>query len=144
MSLHRVQTIKKRSRKNKGPFCRSEFPPLARLETAESETPDPDAEQAQSRMPHGRCHTANLAVLSFDQFETEPAYRNRFAKANGRKTRRNQGLRVENPGTARQGPITTHQHSLLKSPQRRRHWNSLHLDPILPLVSLPRFQEAGI
>src|SRR2546425_4730252 len=65
-----------------------QFAPLPRLEIAQSDRTDGNANEAQRRMAHGRGHAADLPVLPFAQGDLEPGRRDGLAAPDGDRTRR--------------------------------------------------------
>src|SRR3989454_3413276 len=65
-----------------------QFAPLPRLEIAQSDRTDGNANEAQRRMAHGRSHAADLPVLPFAQGDLEPGRRDGLAEPDGDRTRR--------------------------------------------------------
>ena len=57
---------------------------MARRQIPEPEIPDAHANQAQCRTADGRCHPPHLPVLAFNQFQSNPTIRHRFAETDGR------------------------------------------------------------
>src|SRR5882724_12155026 len=57
--------------------------PFSLRQIAEPKISDSHANQSQRRMPNRRRHFANLPVFAFNQFQTDPAMGNGFAKTNG-------------------------------------------------------------
>ena len=56
-------------------------------------------------MPDSSRHSADLAVLSLDQFQFDPTVRHIFSETDGRNARRNaRRLRIEKAGAARECP----------------------------------------
>ena len=86
-------------------------------------------------------HTPDLAILAFDQNEFEPDVRNIFPKADGRVTRWNFRLRLQNSGGARERFILLDGHPFGEMSQCLGTGDALDLRPIRSFVALLRVQE---
>jgi len=92
-------------------------------------------------MADGGGHTADLAVFSFGQFQTDPARRHGFAEANRRDACRGLRLRIEQPCAARQGLATLKVYALAQLRQSLGTGDSFDLRPILPFVAMARMEH---
>jgi len=108
-------------------------------------------------MSNCRGHFADLPVFAFDQLKRDPAIGNTLAKTNGRVARRyhcrpsehlwkeigigKDGLRLNQPGPARQGFTTLDHDAVFKSLQFFWRRNPFNLNPILTLMSAAGMQE---
>src|SRR5437867_9885686 len=65
-----------------------QFAPLPRLEIAQSDRTDGNANEAQRWMAHGRGHAADLPALPLAQGDLEPGRRDGLAESDRDRTRR--------------------------------------------------------
>src|SRR5713101_9192336 len=68
-----------------------QFARLPRLEIAQSDRTDGNANEAQRRMAHGRVHPADLPVLPLAQGDLDPGRRDGLAEPDGNRTLREIG-----------------------------------------------------
>src|SRR6266571_2226017 len=89
---------------NQCSFGRAQDYPSSRGQITERKSADPHANQPQRRMTRCGGHAPNLTILSFDQLQPDPAGRHGLAEADGRFTRGNLRLRLQDPRAAGQSP----------------------------------------
>src|SRR5262249_14278816 len=89
-------------------------------------------------------HSAYLPVLSFDEFESDPARRDRFAHANRWNAGRDVRRWLEPLCTTRQGPPTLNHHTTLELLERLDRRLTLDLDPVLARMRMPRIQQGFV
>jgi len=95
-------------------------------------------------MTDGSRHAPNLAVLTFHQFERNPAVWNIFAETNGRRPGLNCGLRAESNNPAGTGMMSLKHHSGRQTLERVIRGHAFDLGPVGAEVALLGIKQAGI
>src|SRR5437867_1292323 len=125
-------------------FPTAQFLPFSRRQIAQFQTADLHTNQAQRWMADRGGHAPHLAVLAFDQFQTDPAIRNALPKTDRRIARRQFRPGFQQPRAARQGPPPENHHASFQLPQRLGVRDPLYLSPINPPMSVARVQQPFI
>ena len=125
-------------------FFSGQLFPFSCWQVREPEISDAHSDQSQSRMANRRRHSPHLTVFAFNQFQTNPAIGNAFAKTDWRNAWRNFRLRLQNPRAAWQRFTALNRNSSFQFLQIFRRWNFFDLRPILALMCASRVQQLFI
>jgi hypothetical protein len=115
--------------------------PCASRDIGEFKMTDAHSNEAKCRVTYRGSHAADLAVFALDQFQSEPAGWNCFAKANWRIAGWHVRLRIEKPRAASARFAALDDRAGFEFAQGFRGRNPFDLDPILALVRVTRVQQ---
>jgi len=118
--------------------------PVSRRQISKLHFPDLYPDEAQGGMADGGGHFPYLTVFSLLELQADPAVGHGFTVADGRLSRRQGGLGLQNPGPARERWATFQRDALGKLVEGIRGRDSFHLGPVVTGVALFGIEHSGV